>query len=72
MKFTTLYDIEIPVEFRIIRIETVCSYLSISKRVLIQGINNGNFPPPLMINGKAIGWSYFIISHWMNNANINP
>jgi predicted DNA-binding transcriptional regulator AlpA len=71
MKFISLYDIEIPIEFRVVSVEAVCSYLSISKRMVLQSIKNGDIPPPLMVKGKAIGWSCFIIRHWMSIHNIN-
>jgi len=70
MKFIFLRDVEVPPEYQLITIESACTYLSISKRMLIKSIKNHATPAPITLNGKSIGWSSTQFQLWVDRMKV--
>jgi len=70
MKFIFLRDVEVPSENQLVTIESACTHLSISKRMLIKSIKNDVTPTPITLKGKNIGWPSSVFRLWVNRINI--
>ncbi|WP_206512332.1 hypothetical protein [Colwellia sp. Arc7-635] len=70
MKFIFLRDVEIPSENQLVTIESACTHLSISKRMLVKSIHNGATPAPITLKGKSIGWPSTVFRRWESRLNI--
>ena len=52
---------------KIIRTRHVLEQLGISKATLYRLINADDFPKPLQLGPRAVGWRQSTIDHWLNN-----
>jgi prophage regulatory protein len=52
-------------ENRVIRMKEICYLVGISRATIYLMIEENNFPKPLKIGKRAIGWEYKTIIEWI-------
>lgn len=52
---------------RILRKKEVCQILGISKATIDRKVRSGDFPPPIQISVRAIGWRESEIEDYINS-----
>lgn len=52
---------------RILRLPAVLQATGLSKASVYLGIRNGNFPPPVKLGARAVGWPESTIADWVKS-----
>lgn len=52
---------------KFIRLPTVLGIIGISRSKLYADIKNGDFPPPISLGARAVGWLDTEVDDWINS-----
>ncbi len=53
----------------ILRIKDVCTALGLSRSTVYRLVEAGDFPAPVKLSRRAVGWNEAQIHHWVNTRN---
>ncbi|GLS83446.1 helix-turn-helix transcriptional regulator [Paraferrimonas haliotis] len=53
---------------KILSITDVCQLVQKNRKTLWDWVKNGDFPKPIMLRGKTLGWSESTYNNWVNGA----
>ena len=56
-----------PKNVRILRLDEVLSRVGLRRSTVYLKITLGEFPRPIPLGGKAVGWLDYEIEHWFND-----
>ena len=53
----------------ILRIKDVCTALGLSRSTVYRLVEDGDFPAPIKLSRRAVGWNEAQIHYWVNTRN---
>jgi prophage regulatory protein len=52
---------------RILRIKEVIVFIGLSRSTIYDMVERGDFPKPIKLGARAIGWREFAVDEWITN-----
>jgi prophage regulatory protein len=52
---------------KILRVPIVCYKIGMSRAWLYAAIKSGEFPPPLQLSSRSIGWEESLVDSWIDS-----
>ena len=56
---------------RIIRLREVETKVGLSRATIYRLMNRGEFPRPIQLGSRAVGWREKIVNHWIKSRDAN-